>query len=70
MIGNVVISEVGCSYVCCTKQDRKTCALYRISSWYHGMYNIMRSRNNWIRYITKFNYIPHFHFVITWQVSY
>jgi len=23
MIGNVLISEVGCSYVCCTKQDRK-----------------------------------------------
>jgi len=42
MIGNVVISEVGCFYVCCTKEDRKTCALYRISSWYHGMYKVVQ----------------------------
>jgi len=45
MIGNVVISEVGCSYVCCTKQDTKTCALYGISSWYHGKYDIINEES-------------------------
>jgi len=45
MIGNVIVSEVGCPYVCCTEQDRKTCALYGISSWYHELYNIINEES-------------------------